>query len=306
MKILITGATGNLGRPLLQNLQQGGAKISAIVRPESVSRLPADVQAIPCYLSEASPDPDLVGDQDVLIHLAASAPHTNAKSVLSESPTVKMAQHTAQLSKKIRIKRNIVVSSIAASIAESDSLNTRKYGIEKSRADIEFERQFLKEQNCIFIRPAAIYGPGIDSPISKLAKLIERRIPLPVGMARNPRPYLFLDTFIEAVTALINADENLWRDWHFSKLNLCDERAISTRSLVEQLSQVLLRPSRIWCCPWNILSFTAQLFGSDLVQNAFEAVEEKSDSRWPQLQPGINAPSIPDTFAYMRHEASQN
>jgi uncharacterized protein YbjT (DUF2867 family) len=47
MTILITGATGNIGRPLIALLQGAGAKVRAVTRNPADAELPAGIEAVP-------------------------------------------------------------------------------------------------------------------------------------------------------------------------------------------------------------------------------------------------------------------
>jgi uncharacterized protein YbjT (DUF2867 family) len=52
--LLITGATGNVGRPLIAKLVESGAKVRAISRNPAGAELPADVEVIAADLASAS------------------------------------------------------------------------------------------------------------------------------------------------------------------------------------------------------------------------------------------------------------
>lgn len=44
--VLVAGATGHLGRHVVQALQQRGAKVVALTRPSSATRLPQGLHAV--------------------------------------------------------------------------------------------------------------------------------------------------------------------------------------------------------------------------------------------------------------------
>jgi nucleoside-diphosphate-sugar epimerase len=71
MAILLTGATGKLGKSLLPRLLAKGFKVRAIVRPQSSASLPSGVMRAECDLSLGSPPASAYFGVDRVIHLAA-------------------------------------------------------------------------------------------------------------------------------------------------------------------------------------------------------------------------------------------
>lgn len=69
--ILLTGATGRLGKSLLPLLIAKGCKVRAIMRPKSSAALPSGVERVECDLSVASPPSGAYYGVDRIIHLAA-------------------------------------------------------------------------------------------------------------------------------------------------------------------------------------------------------------------------------------------
>ena len=49
MTILVTGATGNVGRQIVEHLVKRGADVRALVRDPSKAQLPAEVSVVPSW-----------------------------------------------------------------------------------------------------------------------------------------------------------------------------------------------------------------------------------------------------------------
>jgi uncharacterized protein YbjT (DUF2867 family) len=69
--VLVTGATGYVGRRLVPRLVDGGQRVRALVRDPGSAALPAGVEAVPGDLADAASLERAVEGMDVVVHLAA-------------------------------------------------------------------------------------------------------------------------------------------------------------------------------------------------------------------------------------------
>ncbi len=68
-KILVTGGTGLIGRPLVERLVEEGAKV-VVVSLDDPSRAPKDVTLVKVDLREFSNCMDVCNGKDIVFHLA--------------------------------------------------------------------------------------------------------------------------------------------------------------------------------------------------------------------------------------------
>jgi uncharacterized protein YbjT (DUF2867 family) len=92
MTIVVTGATGNVGRPLVSRLAAAGARVRAVTRtpktagfPDGVEAVSSAVDALPgasaVFLNSRALGPDLTG----LAHVVAAARHTGVSKLVALS-----------------------------------------------------------------------------------------------------------------------------------------------------------------------------------------------------------------------------
>ncbi|MEX1198736.1 MAG: NAD-dependent epimerase/dehydratase family protein [Pseudohongiellaceae bacterium] len=163
-RILLTGATGFIGRHLLPRLEQQGSDVRCLRRPE------AD-------LLEPDSLPSLCEARETVIHLAGSA-HVNrvdVRRVYAINATG--TEHLLQAAMRAGVKHFIYMSSILAD-PEHDRPRS-PYGQSKHYA----EQALLKAHRAgdirvTILRPVNVYGPGMKGNLMTLIRLAQRgRLP---------------------------------------------------------------------------------------------------------------------------------
>lgn len=196
MKVLVTGATGFIGRRLVERLQKDGAEVIALAR-DSLHGLPAGVR--PVYGDILSPES--LGDHgqgcDRLFHLAALITFDPQK----RGDLIKVnAEGTAiilEAARRWKIRRSVVLSS-ACTIGLSYSphrllaedapledklLEANPYMESKVLAEIEAFKA-AGEQEVVVVNPTTVYGPGdwrLNSGTLVLMIAGSRVLPIPPG-----------------------------------------------------------------------------------------------------------------------------
>lgn len=196
MKVLVTGATGFIGRRLVERLHQDRAEVLALVR-DSRHGLPEGVR--PVYGDILSPESLVDHGQgcDRLFHLAALITFDARK----REELIKVnAQGTAvmlEAARRWKVKRSVVVSSgctiglsYAAEriLAEDAPLDARLLKANPyMESKILAEREALKaadEQEVVVVNPTTVYGPGdwrLNSGALVLMIAGARVLPVPPG-----------------------------------------------------------------------------------------------------------------------------
>ncbi len=114
--ILVTGATGFVGRHLVQKLAESGAPVRALVRPRR-GRSEAEIWSVPVNLITGTIDDSealhraMVGVHTV-IHLAAAPPWAGPRAL--QSVDVEGARNVVAVARSVRVGRMIVLSHIGA------------------------------------------------------------------------------------------------------------------------------------------------------------------------------------------------
>lgn len=271
-KIVITGANGFIGTTLIAALDKRDWQIHAIVR-QHLESWPSDIkQHVFADLSTADPAElcKTMKGADCVVHLAAVVPGKQAGT--TANVTVELAKSVAIAAVDANVARVIVLSSVYATLADKRSNQARAYGHEKLAADQMFEHH-LSTVPTIFIRPPVVYGVGMSGSLLSLAKLIARRVFLPLGLAKERRSYLSKSNLVGLICTLADADDRRWAIANGRKYVPTDGIAVSTADLVRAIADGLGVKPRLLPIPLPVLRFLGRISGKDeLVSGAIDAL----------------------------------
>jgi nucleoside-diphosphate-sugar epimerase len=210
--VLVTGASGFLGKHLIGTLAKSGWAVRAAARdPDQIQpRAQIERVAMPDMSRSADWSPLLEGVTH-LLHLAGIA---HAPGTLPDDVYVRInADAVGELAEAARgkIERLVLMSSVRAQaglaadhvITEADTPQpTDTYG----RAKLAAER-LLQESGAGFavLRPAVVYGKGVKGNIASLAALAQTPMPLPFGGLDNKRSLLAIANLATAVELVLTS-----------------------------------------------------------------------------------------------------
>lgn len=213
-RVLLTGATGFIGRGLAAHLSAAGYRVRAATR--DITALPPEVESAvvgdlrrPINLTEALRDVDYVVHSAGLAHTVAGLPEETYREV-----NAGITETLAAAAKQAGTKRFVLLSSVRAQSGPSaDKVLTEDlpptptdaYG----RSKLEAER--LLEQSgvpYVVMRPVLVHGPGMRFNMAELLRLARSPWPLPLGAFRAKRSIVARDHLAEAV-ALALRSENM-------------------------------------------------------------------------------------------------
>ena len=211
-KLLITGASGFVGRAAVATLAGGGYEILAAVRrpPEPAFAAGVEVVRHP-DLSEVFDWRPLLDGVNQVIHLAGVA-HTG-RGVAPEVFDRVNRQATAELAAaaaKAGVGHFVFVSSIRAqsgpaadhALTERDAAApTDAYGRSKLAAEAAVRSAGIP---FTILRPVLLYGPGVKGNFALLLRAARSRWPLPVNRFYNRRSLLGIDNFISALRFVLS------------------------------------------------------------------------------------------------------
>lgn len=273
-KVLISGGSGYVGRALAERLLAKGHQVSAFHRNEK----PADPGAISWIrvddLATMPVDPLIGSDIDVFVNLAASLQPTSTDADGSGSQTAGIARNMSQFIAEAGIRRVIVMSSIAAKLAQNDQPGARRYGVEKLAADDIFLGRLKDEREIVVLRPPAIYGPGMQNSLTVLARLIRRGLPIPLGSATAPRHYMSIRNLCDLVETIIRSSDDRWVSASGHIFEPSDGQAIATDDLIRMMGAAMGRKPRSLPVPLAVLRMMGAATGrSELVSGAIDRLD---------------------------------
>lgn len=209
--VLVTGASGFLGRALVTALAESGYRVRAAVR-----RLPAPAFGSGVEImrhADLAQDVEwrpLVDGMDKVVHLAGMS-RGGAKPELYDRVNRQATAQLADAAAAAGVDHFVFVSSIRAqsgpaadhALTEQDaSAPTDARGRSKLAAEAA-----VRDAGVPFtiLRPAPVYGPGMTGGLGLLLRAAESRLPLPVKGFTNRRSLLGIDNFTAAVKFVLSS-----------------------------------------------------------------------------------------------------
>ena len=188
--ILVTGATGFVGRGLVAHLRSLGIPVRAAVRAgEDVA------------VGDIGPDTDwshALEGVDSVVHLAGRA-HVMARErdALAQFRRVNTAgtERLARQAEAAGVRRFVLLSSVKAAadttgehaLLETDPASPRTpYGISKLEGEQALWAE-VRRTEAVVLRPPLVYGPGVKANFRALLRLVDSGLPLPLGAVSNRR-----------------------------------------------------------------------------------------------------------------------
>jgi nucleoside-diphosphate-sugar epimerase len=268
-RILVTGATGFVGRALCERLTQRGVCVRAATRtPASAVHSAAEV----CVVGEIGAQTDwqrALSGVDCVLHLAARAHVMSSVAAADELYQEVNARGTARLAAAAAaagITRFMYLSSVkvngegGADVSYSASDEPRPqdpYGRSKWQGEQELRRAAAHSaMEFVIVRAPLVYGAGVRANFLRLMRWVDRGTPLPFGAIHNRRSLISVWNLADALQFLVEhpaAGENVWM--------VADDADVSTPELIQALGRALQCQPRLFNVPPAILSLLARLSG---------------------------------------------
>ena len=272
-KVLITGATGFVGRAVCQYLTGCGLDVRKALRATSADQMTDDSQIVGEINASTDWSRALL-EIDSIVHLAARVhvmkddaadPLREFRKVNVEG-TVNLAQQAAEAN----VRRLIFVSSIKVNgekteegyFTENDLPAPQDaYGISKLEAE-QALRQLASKTGLevVILRPPLMYGPLVKANFFQLMNAIYRGWPLPLGDVHNQRSLLYVNTLADAIKICLTHPKAGGKTYLIS-----DEKSISTPHLINKLGHCLRRSPRLLKVPISWMKVSAKCLGKSAV-----------------------------------------
>jgi nucleoside-diphosphate-sugar epimerase len=213
-RVLVTGASGFVGRAVIEALAADGYVIRAAVRRSPAAPFPAGVEVVQHLdLTHAINWLPLLKDVDTVVHLAGVESDGGRKQSadyydrIHRRATARLAKAAAQAG----VRHFVYVSSIRAqngpvadhALTERDDAAPND-AVGRSKLDAEAAVRAAGVPFTI-LRPVPIYGPGMKGGIARLFRAAMSRWPLPVKDFLNRRSFLGVDNFVSALRFVLVA-----------------------------------------------------------------------------------------------------
>ena len=245
MTITITGSSGFVGQNLLRFLKKDNDLVPLSIRFNQNKKFNLN--------------------SSVVIHLAGKA-HDLKKTFedkeyyeANTELTKKVFNQFLESSSKVFIFMSSVKAAkdVVEGILSEDVIPdpVTVYGKSKLAAEeYILSKEIPKNKRVYILRPCMIHGPNNKGNLNLLFNFVSKGIPYPFGKYVNKRSFVSVDNLCFVIKELI---EN-------SKIesgiyNIADDISLSTIDLVQMMSEILCKPTRILKVPKLLIRFIAKL-----------------------------------------------
>jgi UDP-glucose 4-epimerase len=263
--VLVTGASGFVGRHLTPVLTGKGWKVRCAVRTNLSSK---DEVAV----GDIGPSTDwsaaVVGVQ-AIVHLAARVHRANEEDAIglyraiNTAGTLQLARSAAQAG----VRRFVFVSTMLvngsctdgrAPFRENDQFTPRGvYGLSKAEAEAGLAQMSAElPMKITVIRPPLVYGPGAAGNFRLLIRAVQSGIPLPLGSVRNRRAFVNVQNLVSFIANRLDSDGD-----PFDVFLIADKELVSTPEFIRRLAQAMNKPARLFPVPVQALELFLRASG---------------------------------------------
>ncbi len=251
MRVLVTGASGFIGRAVVPALRARGHEVTALDRAATGDL--AGFVDWPAHLPGAG----------AVVHLAAVAHSREAGEArlraVNVDAAVALGRATAAAGARMLFMSSVKVlgeetpgapfgeETPAAAFGESSPLAPQDaYG--RAKAAAETALRAIPGLALTVLRPPLVYGPGVKANFLALLRAVARGWPLPLAGIQNRRSLVFAGNLADAVARCIEADGASGRTY-----GVTDGAPLSTPALCRAIGDALDRPARLFSFPQALL-----------------------------------------------------
>lgn len=265
--VLVTGASGFVGRHLLAALAAAGRSVEAVPGRGTVSPAPG-VRVLPGReLGPGTRWDDAALADGVVVHLASLAHgRDGGDAALLRRVNVDGTLALAEAARRAGARRFLFVSSIGvhgnasrgAPLREDSPLCPEVPYAESKLAAEEGLRRCLggSATELVIVRPPLVHGPDAPGNPARLLGLVRLGLPLPLGSIRNRRSFVSVANLCAALLACAEDPRAAGETFV-----VADPEVLSTPGLLRELGRRLGRPARLLPCPVPLLRGAAGLLG---------------------------------------------
>lgn len=268
MTVLVTGATGFVGRPLCRHLQEQGIHVVAAVREGAVAPPGTEGRVVGDLRGPVDWRP-AVRDVDAIVHLAGYV-HSEGKGddqlALARRLNGDATLGLARAAIAAGVKRFVFISSSKVygehdpgrPFSEADiPAPENAYGRSKWEAE---QKLYALAQDAgmdlIVLRLPLVHGPGVKANVHRMIGLADTPWPLPLAWARNPRSMIGLANVVSAIHRCLTAGPDGAHTYVVR-----DNRDITVSDMLRVMRNALGRPARLLPMPNILLRLAAALVG---------------------------------------------
>jgi nucleoside-diphosphate-sugar epimerase len=271
--ILVTGATGIVGRAVVQRLlaEDPSRRVAVAVRRD---RQQWPIRALPRVIGDLEIVSDWSAALDGVSAVVHCAARVHALEDTSANPleefrrvNVEGTLNLARQAVAAGVRSFVFVSSIKVNgeatqpgqpfTSDDTPAPLDAYGVSKMEAEQGLRELTVSNgMELIIIRPPLVYGPGVKANFASMIRWLNRGVPLPLGAIQNKRSLVALDNLVDLIVTCLSHPDAANQTFLVS-----DGEDVSTAELLRRMGQALGRPVRLLPVPVNLLKLAAAMVG---------------------------------------------
>ena len=268
MHVLVTGATGFVGRTLCGTLTRSGHVVRAAVRADRVVRGAAAETVSVGEIGAATDWRSALRGIDCVIHLAARAhiPHdVSANDHLYAETNGRGTARLVEQAVEAGIRRFIYLSTVKVNgegttdrpyAATDEPRPQDAYGKSKLAGELAVLEAGRLALEVAIVRAPLVYGPGVRANFLRLMNWVDRQRPLPLAAVDNKRSMVSLWNLCDLLQNLLTNSGANGRVWMVS-----DGEDVSTPELIRRIGSAMDRRVRLLPLPVAALQALGVLCG---------------------------------------------
>jgi nucleoside-diphosphate-sugar epimerase len=253
-RVLVTGATGFIGRAVAAALADAGHHV---VRGSRASSPSAPAGEAWVGYGDIGPDThwaSVLQGVGVIVHTAGLAHQPDAASASAQAAlfarvNVEGTARLARAAVEAGVRRLVLVSSALVHgvsspgrpFTETDApAPSGVYACSKLDSETRLrEAVHGSATTWVILRPPMVYGPGAGGNFPRLVRLVRTGLPLPLGAATAPKSFIGIDNLADAIVRSVSHPQAANQTFL-----VCDGESTSTADLVRRIARALGR--RVW------------------------------------------------------------
>lgn len=267
MKVLVTGASGFLGRYVVEALvDRDDCDVVGTTR-RAVEAVPGSVYVSGMEVHSDTDWSDVLLGVDVVVHCAArvhvSKTETNSEIALMNEVNVEGTLNLATQAADAGVKRLVFISSIGVlgdrtvDPFKGSEIPNPESPYARSKLQAEDELKSLSERRnfeYVIIRPPMIYGPGAPGNFARLVRFSS--LPLPVGAATGLRSFVSVWNLTDLIVQCVERPEAKNQVFLVS-----DGEDLSSRDFIEAIATARGRSCLMPYVPSALMRFVLTALG---------------------------------------------
>lgn len=271
MRVLLTGAGGFVGRPLLRRLLKEGHRVTALSQGAGPGLPVHPALELHAGIDLLRPDPAHFEGVDAVVHLAA---RTHAAAQVSDAvlpfvrDNVTLSLAVGQAARAAGVQRFIFVSSVKVygNVSPQDVDGNPHhhseldvpcpgdaYGGSKLAAELLLtELCSAHDMALAVVRPPLVIGAGVKGNLATLRQILRRGLPLPLASIANARSLVSLGCLTWLLARLATSPHPRTGCWNVADLEF------STPGLLRALGAAGGHPARLVRCPPALLALACR------------------------------------------------